>query len=166
MGLRDNEARFAAKMLLAFVVLYGAWAALGSGAAHRLLLERAVVEPAVALVNAVSPGEAARAQGPALVSARARLSVREGCDGLDAVLLLAAAFLAAPLPWRRRLAGLALGVALVYGLNQARVVALWFALRNDRETFSLLHGFVAPAVLVAACCGFFAWWLWRRPAAA
>lgn len=158
------NAVFALRMAGAFLLAYAAWATAPAGM-QRFFLERLTVAPAAALVNLVSPAESAAAQGPALVSPRARLSVREGCDGLDAMLLLAAALIAAPRGWRARRIGLAGGLLLLYALNQARIVALWFALRHDREVFTLLHGIVAPAVLAGAACAFFAWWLWRRPPA-
>lgn len=161
-----SQARFAfaVKFAAGFVLLYLLYAAASGGGAHRWLIEQATVRPAASLINVLAPQEAAAQRGAVLVSQRARLTVREGCDGLDALLLVAAAFLAAPLPWRARFAGLAAGLALVYALNQARLVALWFALRHDRELFALLHGFVAPAILVGAACGLFAWWI-SRPAA-
>jgi exosortase family protein XrtM len=152
---------FAARMLAAFLVLYFAWAALAQGPVHRYLLERLTVAPAATLVNAMQPAEAVASRGDALLSPRARLVVREGCEGFEVMLLLGAAFAAAPLGWRRRLLGLAAGLALVYALNQARIVSLWFALRHDRELFALLHGVVAPALLVGAACAYFAWCLPR-----
>lgn len=148
---------FALKFLLGFALLYFVLEATRDTLAWRMLIEDATVRPAAALVNAFVPTEAVAAQGPALVSPRARLTVRGGCEGIEAMLLLAAAYLAAPLGWRVRLTGLAAGLGLIYALNQARLVALWFALRHDRELFSLLHGVIAPAVLVGAACAYFAW---------
>jgi exosortase family protein XrtM len=155
---------FAAKLLAGFALLYFAAAAARDTEAYRLFVEEGTVRPAAALVNVLVPDEAAAARGPALVSPRARLTVLSGCEGIEAMLLLCAGFLAAPLGWRARLGGVAGGLALVYALNQARLVALWFALRHDHELFALLHGVVAPALLVGAACAYFAWRLERRPA--
>ena len=157
-------AGFAARLLLGFALLYLTLGAVRDSSAYRALIDVGTVRPAATLINALASGEAAGAVGASLVSAKARLNVREGCEGIEAMLLLAAAFLVAPLGWRARLAGLAGGLALIYALNQARLVALWFALRHDRELFALLHGIVAPALLVGAACAYFSWQLGRRRA--
>jgi hypothetical protein len=54
---------------------------------------------------------------------------------------------------------------VVFGLNQVRIVALFFANRADRELFALLHGTVAPLLMVAAVALFFTAWMGRRGAA-
>jgi len=84
-----------------------------------------------------------------------------GCEGTDVVFMLAAAFAVFPLPWRERLAGLAAGLAWVYLLNQARVVALFYAFRNHRELFDVLHSVAAPLLVVAFTALFFHLWLRR-----
>jgi hypothetical protein len=45
-----------------------------------------------------------------------------------------------PVPTRRRLAGLELGFVLL--LNEARIVALFYAYRSDRALFVLVHSLV------------------------
>ena len=84
-----------------------------------------------------------------------------GCEGIDVAFLLVAAMLVAPLAWRWRLAGLLLGLPLVFLLNQARVMALFFAYRSEQALFNLLNAAVAPLLLIVAVGGFFAFWLMR-----
>ena len=66
------------------------------------------------------------------------------------------------MPWRTRLAGLGLGIVLVYLLNEARVLALFYAYRSDRALFDLLHSVVAPVVLIAAAAAHFYAWAYRE----
>ena len=63
--------------------------------------------------------------------------------------LLIAAFLAIAGSWRMRLSGIVLGSMLIYGLNQARIVALYFAVRHDKALFELIHGLIGPLVIIA-----------------
>ena len=46
-------------------------------------------------------------------------------------------------------------------LNQARIVALFFANRADAELFDALHGMIAPLLLIACSLLFFLYWLQR-----
>ena len=79
--------------------------------------------------------------------------------------MLAAAFAAVNLPWRRRLTGLGLGILLVFGLNQIRLITLFYAHRSDPSLFNLLHGTVAPIVLIVAVALFVFFWMGEGQAA-
>lgn len=51
-------------------------------------------------------------------------------------------------------------------VNQARVLALFYAWRHDRGWFDALHGTLLPLMMVAAAAAIFmAWttWLTRHP---
>jgi len=63
------------------------------------------------------------------------------------------------MPWRRRLIGLGLGILLVFGLNQIRLVALFYAFRADPSLFDLLHGILAPIALVIAVALYVMYWM-------
>ena len=156
--------------VLAFLVLFFALQAGYSGgrggALERLVIDQATVRTAAALIDTLSPELQVRADGPRLRARGGGLNVLNGCEGTDVAFLLLAALVVAPLPWRRRLAGLALGLPLVFALNQLRVLALFYAFRSDRAWFDLLHGAVAPLLLVLAVGVFFIVWLNRGPARA
>jgi exosortase/archaeosortase family protein len=77
------------------------------------------------------------------------------------MLLLVAAFAAFPMGWRRAASGIALGLLLIWLLNQGRIVALFYAVRHDLALFNLLHGYVLPLVIVAAGSLFYLWWASR-----
>jgi exosortase/archaeosortase family protein len=151
--------------LLAFALLFFGlqWA---YGQARGSTLERVVIEwgtvaPAVALLGTFWPELAARAIGPRIAAEGTSLNVLNGCEGTDVAFLLLAGMLLAPIGWRARLAGLAVGFVLVFALNQVRVLALFHALRADPLWFERLHGLVAPLLLVMALGLFFAGWIER-----
>lgn len=144
--------------VLAFLVLQTLWSQARDTALERLWIDTATVKIAVALIGLVSPEIRATAQGSRIKAPGGGINVLNGCEGTDILFLLAAAFFAFPMPWRRRLAGLGFGVVLVFLLNEARILALFYAYRGDRVLFDLLHSLVAPIVLIAfAAAYFYAW---------
>lgn len=160
MPLRAAVWRIAAFAAL-FVALQWGYGRAGGSALERLVIEDLTVRPAVALLALGWPELAARAAGSRIVSPSASINVLNGCEGTDIAFLLVAGMVVAPLAWRWRVAGLLVGLPLVFALNQARVLALYHALRLDPSWFERLHGIVAPLVLVLAVGLFFFAWLER-----
>jgi len=123
-----------------------------------LLIDELTVAPSALLISWLTPEEGVTAQGHRLVSAHVRMSVLNGCEGTEVILLLCAALLALRMNWRRTLMGIALGGLLVYAANQARIVSLYYCLRFDRSLFEALHGYVAPTMVIAVAVLFFIYW--------
>lgn len=69
--------------------------------------------------------------------------------------LLAAALAAVRLPGWQRTIALLLGVGLIFALNQARILTLFYTFRADRGLFDVLHTAVLPVLLVAATAAYF-----------
>jgi exosortase/archaeosortase family protein len=120
-----------------------------------VLIEDVTVRPAVTLVNLLTPTVSARAAGPTMRAQGGSLKIINGCDGTEALFLLSAAFLVAPLPWRYRVRGLLLGVPVVFVVNELRIIALFYANRADRSLFDLLHGTVTPIAVILLVAGYF-----------
>jgi exosortase/archaeosortase family protein len=149
-----------------FLALQSLWSLGRDSAPERLLIDVATVRAATGWINLFTPAVHAVAQGPRIRAPGGGINILNGCEGADLLFLLAAAFAACALPWRRRWAGLALGCALVYGLNQARVVGLFYAYRSDPAWFDLLHTLLAPVALIFIIAAYFHAWCHRRPAVA
>lgn len=141
------------RILMIFVLVFAieqfAWSAAKGGAVEWAVVHVGTVVPATAAVNLITPEIGARAQGTSIKAPGGGLNILNGCDGMEVVFLLAAAFAAIRLPWKTRLAGLLTGLGLVFVLNQARILALFYAFRWDRGLFDVLHTTVLPVVLVA-----------------
>jgi exosortase/archaeosortase family protein len=87
------------------------------------------------------------------------------CSGADALALCLGAILAYPVMWRSRLAGAAMGTALILVLNTARIGTLGLSAASP-ALFSALHLYVWPAVLTLAIAGYVLAWMGlsdRRP---
>lgn len=147
---------------LRFLLLYGGLQWLyqdaRGGALERLLIDTLTVRPSAALIDWLTPGERVIADGHRLVSPWARLNVLNGCEGTETLLLLVAALLVFPARLRHKLQGLLGGSLLIYTLNQTRIVGLYYALRHDRDSFQLLHGVLAPTLIILAASLFFLVW--------
>jgi exosortase family protein XrtM len=155
-----------AAFALVFLLLQRAYAAASGSWVEHLVIDVATVQTAAVLLGALWPGMGVHAAGARIASPGGSINVLNGCEGTDVIFLLVAAMLAAPLPWRQRLFGLAVGVPFVFALNQARLMALFHALRHDPVWFGRLHSTVGPLLLVLAVGLFFAWWLARAPGGA
>jgi exosortase/archaeosortase family protein len=150
--------RRAALFAAIFCVLQLGWQALSGSVVQRLVVDDATVGVAVLLVNALTPPVQAVAQGTAVHAVGGGLNIINGCEGTETWFLLCAAFAVAPLKWRARAAGLALGTLLVFAVNQLRILALFYANREDPEVFNLLHAIVGPiGVIVVVACFFHVW---------
>ena len=65
-----------------------------------------------------------------------------------------------------KLTGMVLGFVLIFFLNQARIVSLYFAIRHDKALFELIHGLAGPMAIISLSCLFFTWWISRDAAQA
>lgn len=157
--------RFAFRFAAAFFILQWAYQATAATVVQRFYIDILTVRPSAAVLQLLAPSDQVVALGHRLLWPGGRLSLLRGCDGTEALFLLLAAFVAMRMDWRQRLWGMAAGTLLIYLLNQARIVGLYFAVRHDRETFDLLHGLLGPLFIITAATVFFAWWTQRHATA-
>jgi exosortase family protein XrtM len=158
--------RFIGTFIAVFAVLQFGMLKSEGTAVERALIDHATVGVAAALTALVFPQDGVRANGPTLASSRVRLNVLQGCEGTDLLFLVIAAGLAFPAGWRDRLLVLAGGTALAYALNQLRILALYYTVRDARQHFELVHAYLAPTLLIVAIALFFWWWTVRSGFAA
>jgi exosortase H (IPTLxxWG-CTERM-specific) len=123
-----------------------------------------VVEPFTGLIVRASAGvlrvlgEGAQASGTQISSPAFAVDVKNGCNGVEAMLLLVAAMLAFPATARQRLAGLALGMAAIQIANLIRVVSLFWLGVHHRSLFELFHAAIWQTALILLSVVFFILW--------
>jgi len=102
------------------------------------------------------------AQGKVLRSVRNgfAVSIEAGCNGVEASIVLVAAMLAFPAPWRSKLIGLAGGVIAVQGLNIVRVISLFYLGQWSFGAFEFAHLYVWQALIMLDVL--IVWLLWVR----
>jgi exosortase family protein XrtM len=156
--LSGGELRFALVFLFTFCVLQYGYVSNRGNMVEHLVIDVATVSPSAALINLIDPGKQAIASGPRILSPQGSLSILNGCEGTETLFLLIAAISAVRAPWRSKLKGVLLGTGLVYCLNQARIVALFFAAKENRRWFDMIHGYIAPSLIIVLGSLFFLWW--------
>ena len=88
------------------------------------------------------------------------VSIEAGCNGVEATIVLIAAMLSFPAPWKRRLLGLAIGVIAVQGLNIIRVISLFYLGQWNFDAFDFAHRYVWQALIMLDVL--IVWLLWVR----
>lgn len=131
---------------------------------ERLVIDEVTVKSAAALIQLIDPATGVQPVGSRLHAPGGGINIINGCEGVDVLFLMMAAMLVAPISLNARLMGIVLGICVVLTLNQARVIGLFYAYRLDRSLFDMLHGVVAPLMLIVAVSGYFLLWLnWYAP---
>lgn len=128
---------------------------------ERLSVDELTVKPAAWLIDWLTPEVAVQAVGSRLKAPGGGINIVNGCEGTEVVFLIVAAMLVAPMAWRWRLLGIVAGSLLVFVSNQGRILSLFYAYRADKPLFDLLHGIVAPVLLILVTIVFFVWWVGR-----
>jgi exosortase H (IPTLxxWG-CTERM-specific) len=103
-------------------------------------------------------GEPVAAEGTNIRSVAFAVDVKNGCNGVEAMLILLAAVLAFPASWRQRLYGLLAGIAVIQVLNLVRVVSLFWLGAHHREVFDMFHTAVWQTLLILVSVGLFVLW--------
>jgi exosortase/archaeosortase family protein len=141
-----------------FTLLQLALLLAGEAGPQRWLVDVGTVQAAGFIMAWLDPAAGVQAEGHRLVTATARLNVLRGCEGTELYFLWIAAVLAFPARRACRAWGLLGGLALAFGLNQARVIGLFYVVRDYPTAFALTHGYLAPLGLVLILGISFWWW--------
>lgn len=88
------------------------------------------------------------------------VSIEAGCNGVEATIVLVAAMLAFPSPWKNRLVGLAAGILAVQGLNVVRVISLFYIGQWNYTVFEWAHLYVWQALIMLDVL--IVWLVWVR----
>ena len=106
------------------------------------------VRAGASLLALIVPQAGVHARGDWIESDQASIHVAQGCEGVDVMLMFAAATLALPLSWRRRAVVGLFGVLAIYLLNLVRVAGLWLCLRYWPTAFEAMHVTVGQTVMI------------------
>jgi exosortase H (IPTLxxWG-CTERM-specific) len=98
--------------------------------------------------------------GTALRSPRFAVNIKNGCNGVEAMVILLAAIVAFPAPWKARLLGLAAGAAVIQVVNLVRVVALFLTGAYLPRFFDTSHTVVWQTLVILSAV--LIWILWAR----
>jgi exosortase H (IPTLxxWG-CTERM-specific) len=125
-----------------------------------------VIEPFTAGVARVSGfaldliGQDVTMVGTVIRNERFAVNIRNGCNGVETMIIFLAAVLAFPAPWRARLLGLVLGCLVIQLINLVRVVALFLTGAYLPAFFDSSHTVVWQTVVIL--CGVLLWIFWAH----
>ncbi len=99
------------------------------------------------------------------------VSIEPGCNGVEAVIILAAAVIAFPAPWKHRVVGFVLGFFAIQGLNIVRIISLFYiglwegesctpGVPCDRVWFEWFHLYLWQALIILDAL--VVWLIWLR----
>jgi exosortase H (IPTLxxWG-CTERM-specific) len=152
--------RFFVQFLVLQAVLFGA--ELTPWVQEHLVIPwtNAIAAASAALVTLFDPGVVATGKVLQSKANGFAVSIESGCNGVEATIVLVAAILAFPAPWRSRLLGLAVGIVAVQGLNIVRVISLFYLGQWDLASFEWAHLYVWQALIMLDVL--IVWLIWVR----
>jgi exosortase/archaeosortase family protein len=96
---------------------------------------------------------------------RTSLEIVKNCDAIEIIILFLSGVLAFPSPWRRKLAAVLGGVAILIFTNILRICTLYYVSIHAPSSFEFAHLELWPLVLVVlAGSEFVLWARWMRGA--
>jgi exosortase H (IPTLxxWG-CTERM-specific) len=125
-----------------------------------------VIEPFTGAIARVSAGvldvlgQDVTRDGTVIESPRFAVNIRNGCNGVETMLIFLSAVLAFPAAWGARLAGLALGILAIQGVNLVRVVALFLTGVYFPSLFDSSHTVIWQSIVIL--CGVLLWIYWAH----
>jgi exosortase H (IPTLxxWG-CTERM-specific) len=109
-------------------------------------------------------GQDVTLQGTMIRGPRFAVNIRNGCNGVEAMLIFLAAVLAFPASWKSRLAGLGLGILAIQAVNLIRVVALYLTGVYFPRLFDTSHTVIWQTIVILS--GVLLWIFWASRLAA
>ena len=91
------------------------------------------------------------------------VAIAPGCDGIEAVIILIAAMIAFPAPWKHRLVGIGVGFLGIQALNLVRIISLFYLGQWSRPAFDWFHLYLWQALIVLDALAIFLIWLRYLP---
>lgn len=86
------------------------------------------------------------------------MNIYNGCNAIEAMLILLAAILAYPASWKARGLGLMAGVLLIQAVNFIRLVSLYLIGRYWRSAFEVAHVTVWQILIILVALAIFVVW--------
>jgi exosortase H (IPTLxxWG-CTERM-specific) len=103
-------------------------------------------------------GQGVTVTGTVISSNRFGVNINNGCNGVEAMLILLASIVAFPASLRARVTGLLLGALAVQALNAIRIVTLYLLGAYQPRLFDMFHTAVWQIVIILSAIGFFLLW--------
>ncbi len=154
--MKRTQTLFLIKFFVALVAMYClvAWNPVND---HVIVpITKVIASVAGAILHIM--GQGVIVSGTTISSARFAVNINNGCNGIEAMLILLAAIGSFPASMRARGAGLAIGAVIVQLLNEVRIVSLYLIGAYKPSLFQIFHTAVWQVVVILAAIVFFLQW--------
>lgn len=88
------------------------------------------------------------------------VAIAPGCDGIEAVIILVAAIVAFPSPWKHKIVGIVIGFFAIQSLNLVRIISLFYMGQWSQVWFDWFHLYLWQALIVLDALA--VWLIWLR----
>ena len=167
MGVRAPMARFFILFVVFLLALLAAEITPPVQSAFVLPWTEALARVSAGLITLADPNVAVFGKTLQSTTNGFAVSIEAGCNGIEAAIVLVAAMLAFPAPWKNRAIGILAGLAAVQLLNVVRVVSLFYLGQWSLPAFEWAHLYLWQALIMLDVL--VVWLVWIRtlpPAAA
>jgi exosortase H (IPTLxxWG-CTERM-specific) len=158
-------ARFALVFVAALAVLFAAELTAPVQRAAVLPWTAAIASASAGLITIFDPHVLASGKVLRSTTTGFGVSIEAGCNGVEAALILIAAMLAYPAPWRHRLLGIIAGLVAVQALNIVRVISLFYLGQWSVSAFEWSHLYLWQALIMLDVLVVWLVWIRTIPAA-
>lgn len=87
------------------------------------------------------------------------VSIESGCNGVEAIIMLAAAVIAFPAPWKSKVIAIISGFFAIQILNIGRIITLFYLGQWDSTIFEWSHLYIWPVMIMVDVLIVFLVWL-------
>ena len=130
-------------------------------------VDRAVVTPYTKAITAASAavlnalGENVHRSGTLISGRLFVVDIKNGCNGIEAMVFIIAAMIAFDAPMMQRLIGIGTGALAIQLLNLIRIVTLYWIGAHRRAWFETFHLAIWQTVIFISAILVFLWWTSR-----
>ncbi|MEM6794128.1 MAG: exosortase H [Acidobacteriota bacterium] len=109
-------------------------------------------------------GQGITMDGTRIRNERFAVNIKNGCNGVETMIIFLAAVISFPAPWKARAVGLVIGILAIQAVNLIRVVALFLTGAYFPEFFDSSHTVVWQTIVILS--GVLLWIFWANRFAA
>jgi len=157
--MKRDKALFLIKFLGAVIVLYVIIALNPVNDRVIVPFTQRITEVSAGLLRAL--GQQADVDGTLIRTERFTVDVKNGCNGIEAIILLVAAIGAFPAPPLMRVGGIVAGAVLLQLINVIRIASLVWLGAHHPSVFQMFHVAIWQTLIILVSLVLFLIWSWK-----
>jgi len=111
------------------------------------------------IINTITPDENTVAKAAEIKSDDVFMTIEQGCEGIEGIILLIAVILAVYTSRKNKFIGILFGSIVLYFCNLTRIVSLYYVIKYKPELFDVMHVFVGQTFIIFISLLLFIFWI-------